>query len=129
MGEEKLNEKIRERAKELMEVGNTINDNHTQQRKLGNEIDKLITFRDERGNEIITRLVDQRFDSIEDLQMIDNAKELISLIALIDEKQDKLIELELEVERLQVYRAERAQQLLGAMIDSKNYVMKQEQIQ
>ena len=124
-----MNKEIRERAKELIEVGNTINDNQTHQRKLDNEITKLITFRDERGNEIITRLVDRRFDSIEDLQMIDNAKKIISLIALIDEKQDKLIELELEVERLQVYRAERAQQLLGAMIDLKNYVMKQEQIQ
>ena len=103
-----MNEEIRERAKELMEVGNTIEDKQGQQRKLDNEITELITFRDKRGSEIITRLVDQRFDSIEDLQMIKNTKEIISLIALIDEKQDKLFELEGDVERLQVYRAKRA---------------------
>ena len=124
-----MNEKIRERAKELMEVGNTMGDKQTQRRKLETEVTELIEFRDKRGSEIITRLVDQRFDSIEDLQMIDNAKEIISLMALIEEKEDQIIELELEGERLQVYRVERAKQLLAEVIDSKNYVMTQEQIQ
>ena len=55
-----MNDEIRERAKELMELGNRIEEKIEAVHKLEQEIEKLQIYRNERGEQLLTRLIDQR---------------------------------------------------------------------
>jgi len=124
-----MNEEIRKRAMEILNIGNTIDDKNNKKSKLENEIKEFIDIRDKWGFQLITKLVDQRSNSIDDLELKENAKEVMRVMSLVNSKNDKISNLEKDVDRLQVYRTERAKQLLEEMIDSKNYEIKTEQIQ
>lgn len=124
-----MNEEIRKRAMEILNIGNTIDDKNNQKSKLEIEIKEFIDIRDKWGFQLITKLVDQRSNSIDDLELKENAKEVMRVMSLVNFKFDKISNLENDVDKLQDYRTERAKQLLEEVIDSKNYVIKQEQIQ
>ena len=124
-----MNEEIRKRAMEILNLGNTIDDKNNQKSKLENEIQEFIDIRDKWGFQLITKLVDQRSNSIDDLELKENAKEVMRVMSLVNSKFDKISNLENDVDGLQVYRTERAKQLLEEVIDSKNYEIKTEQIQ
>ena len=124
-----MNEEIRKRAMEILNIGNTIDDKNNQKSKLENEIKEFIDIRDKWGFQLITKLVDQRSNSIDDLELKENAKEVMRVMSLVNSKIDKISNLENDVDRLQDYRTERAKQLLEEVIDSKNYEIKTEQIQ
>ena len=124
-----MNEEIRKRAMEILNIGNTIDDKNNQKSKLENEIKEFIDIRDKWGFQLITKLVDQRSNSIDDLELKENAKEVMRVMSLVNSKIDKISNLENDVDKLQDYRTERAKQLLEEVIDSKNYEIKTEQIQ
>jgi|APSaa5957512535_1039671.scaffolds.fasta_scaffold23260_4 GTP-binding protein EngB required for normal cell division len=124
-----MNEEIRKRAMEILDIGNTIDDKNNQKSKLENEIKEFIDIRDKWGFQLITKLVDQRSNSIDDLELKENAKEVMRVMSLVNSKIDKISNLENDVDKLQDYRTERAKQLLEEVIDSKNYEIKTEQIQ
>jgi GTP-binding protein EngB required for normal cell division len=124
-----MNEEIRKRAMEILKLGNTIDDKNNKKSKLENEIKEFIDIRDKWGFQLITKLVDQRSNSIDDLELKENAKEVMRVMSLVNSKFDKISDLENEVDKLQDYRTERAKQLLEEVIDSKNYEIKTEQIQ
>ena len=124
-----MNEEIRKRAMEILNIGNTIDDKNNQKSKLEIEIKEFIDIRDKWGFQLITKLVDQRSNSIDDLELKENAKEVMRVMSLVNSKIDKISNLENDVDKLQDYRMERAKQLLEEVIDFKNYEIKTEQIQ
>ena len=73
-----MNKKIRERARELMGIGNNIDDKIRLIKNLEGDVEKLQNCYHEMGEQVIVRLVDQRCDPFDDLNMIEKAKELIN---------------------------------------------------
>ena len=65
-----MNDNLRERAKELMSIGNTIDDKIKQVEKLESEIEKLQVYRNERGEQLLTMLIDSRNFVIKETEKI-----------------------------------------------------------
>ena len=53
-------DEIRSRAKELMDIGNRIDDKIKQVQELEKEIENLQVYRNERGEQLLIRLIDSR---------------------------------------------------------------------
>jgi len=53
-------DEVRARAKELMDLGNRIDDLIKQTQKIEADIEKLQIYRNERGEQLLVMLIDQR---------------------------------------------------------------------
>lgn len=55
-----MSDQLRARAKELLELGNNIEDKINQVAKLESDIEKLQVYRNERGEQLLRMLIDSR---------------------------------------------------------------------
>jgi hypothetical protein len=61
-------DEIRSRAKELMDIGNRIEDKIKQVQELEKEIESLQVYRNERGEQLLIRLIDSRNFVIKEIE-------------------------------------------------------------
>ena len=61
-------DEIRSRAKELIDIGNRIEDKIKQVQELEKEIEKLQVYRNERGEQLLIRLIDSRNFIIKEIE-------------------------------------------------------------
>ena len=61
-------DEIRARAKELLDLGNRIEDKIREIQKLESEIEKLQVYRNERGEQLLIRLIDSRNFVIKEIE-------------------------------------------------------------
>ena len=61
-------DEIRSRAKELMDIGNRIDDKIKQVQELEKEIENLQIYRNERGEQLLIRLIDSRNFVIKEIE-------------------------------------------------------------
>ena len=61
-------DEIRSRAKELMDIGNRIEDKIKQVQELEKEIESLQVYRNERGEQLLIRLIDSRNFIIKEIE-------------------------------------------------------------
>ena len=61
-------DEIKARAKELMDIGNRIEDKIKQVQELEKEIENLQVYRNERGEQLLIRLIDSRNFVIKEIE-------------------------------------------------------------
>ena len=61
-------DEIRSRAKELIDIGNRIDDKIKQVQELEKEIENLQVYRNERGEQLLIRLIDSRNFIIKEIE-------------------------------------------------------------
>ena len=64
-------DEIRSRAKELIDIGNRIEDKIKQVQELEKEIESLQIYRNERGEQLLIRLIDSRNFVIKEIEKWD----------------------------------------------------------